>query len=63
MALAGCASVSEKSATTSRPATRPWMDRSLPPEKRAELLVAQMTLDEKILEIHMLDVREHPREH
>ncbi len=43
-------------------ATRPWMDRSLAPEKRAALLVGQMTLDEKILEIHMLDERDHPRE-
>ena len=41
---------------------RPWMDRSLPPEKRAELLVGQMTLDEKVQEIHMLDVPDHPRE-
>src|SRR5436190_9526890 len=38
------------------------MDRTLAPEKRAELLIKAMTLDEKILEIHMLDVREHPRE-
>lgn len=44
------------------PADRPWMNRALPPEQRAELLVRQMTLDEKILEIHMLNVREHPRE-
>jgi beta-glucosidase len=41
---------------------RPWTDRSLPPEERATQLVRQMTLDEKILEIHMLDQPEHPRE-
>ena len=26
------------------------------------MVVKEMTLDEKILQIHMLDVREHPRE-
>ena len=44
------------------PAGRPWMNPSLPPEKRAELLVKAMTLDEKISQIHMRDVREFPRE-
>src|SRR5919201_5171726 len=44
------------------PQSRPWMSRSLPPLRRAELLVRAMTLDEKILEIHMMDTREHPRE-
>jgi beta-glucosidase len=39
-----------------------WMNRSLPPRQRAELLVKQMTLDEKILEIHMMNTRAHPRE-
>jgi beta-glucosidase len=41
---------------------RPWMNRSLSPERRAELLVREMTLDEKILEIHMMNTKEHPRE-
>ncbi|MGN6367783.1 MAG: glycoside hydrolase family 3 C-terminal domain-containing protein [Phycisphaerae bacterium] len=41
---------------------RPWMNRNLPPEQRAKLLVKQMTLDEKISQIHMLDQKEHPRE-
>ncbi|MFL6073159.1 MAG: glycoside hydrolase family 3 C-terminal domain-containing protein [Mycobacteriales bacterium] len=41
---------------------RPWLNRALPPQVRATLLVGQMTLDEKILEIHMLDVPDHPRE-
>src|SRR5579884_916412 len=44
------------------PTNQPWMDRSLSPERRAELLVQQMTLDEKISQIHMRDVHEHPRE-
>ena len=41
---------------------RPWMKRSLSPQRRAELLVNRMTLDEKILEIHMMNTKEHPRE-
>ena len=32
----------------SSPAARPWMNASLTPRARAELLLAQMTLDEKI---------------
>src|SRR5579863_5266452 len=32
--------------------TRPWMDSSLPPEQRANLLIHSMTLDEKILMMH-----------
>ncbi len=32
--------------------TQPWMDTSLPPAQRASLLVAQMTLDEKIAMVH-----------
>lgn len=30
----------------------PWMDKSLPPDQRAGLLVEQMTLDEKISLVH-----------
>lgn len=41
---------------------RPWMNRSRPPRKRAELLVKHMTLEEKILGIHMMNTRAHPRE-
>lgn len=51
-----------QNASTPSNASRPWMNRSLSPQERAELLVHQMTLDEKILEIHMVDVRQHPRE-
>jgi len=40
---------------------RTWMNASLSPEKRAELLVHKMTLDEKLTQIHMMDTREHPR--
>jgi beta-glucosidase len=31
---------------------RPWMNSSLPPEERAELVLKQMTLDEKIALLH-----------
>src|SRR5438093_67873 len=33
-------------------AARPWMNTGLSPEQRARLLVAQMTLDEKIAMVH-----------
>lgn len=32
--------------------TGPWMDKSLSPDQRADLLIAQMTLDEKIGLVH-----------
>src|ERR1017187_6305210 len=39
-----------------QPATQavhgPWMDKSLSPDKRADLVLAEMTLDEKILLVH-----------
>jgi beta-glucosidase len=44
------------------PSDRPWMNTSLPPAERATMLVQAMTLDEKVLEIHMLDTSSHPRE-
>jgi beta-glucosidase len=51
-----------RAAWADAPKGRPWMDTSLAPEARARLLVAQMTLDEKILQIHMLNTKAHPRE-
>jgi len=32
--------------------TGPWMNKSLSPDQRADLIVAQMTLDEKISLLH-----------
>src|SRR5436190_5722554 len=32
--------------------TGPWMDKTLSPDRRAELLVQQMTLDEKVSLLH-----------
>jgi beta-glucosidase len=43
-------------------ADRPWMDRTLPPDQRARLIVAAMTLDEKVQQIHMVDQPTRPRE-
>jgi beta-glucosidase len=37
---------------TGETATKPWMDRSLPPDARANLLLQQMTLDEKLSLLH-----------
>jgi len=39
-------------ASAASPASRPWMDTSLAPADRAARLLAQMTLDEKIAEVH-----------
>jgi beta-glucosidase len=34
----------------------PWLDKSLSPDKRADLLIEQMTIDEKIALVHGTDV-------
>ncbi|TML32639.1 MAG: glycoside hydrolase family 3 protein, partial [Actinobacteria bacterium] len=44
------------------PVGRPWMNKALTPDQRARALVASMTLDEKVLQIHMMDTSAHPRE-
>jgi beta-glucosidase len=43
-------------------ATAPWMDRSKSPQERASLVLAQMTLDEKIQEMGSLRDATHSRE-
>ena len=57
---AGCVTQHSQSGIT--PVRGPWQNQSLPPGERAELLVQQMTLDEKISQVHMVDTKEHPRE-
>jgi beta-glucosidase len=37
----------------------PWMDKSMRPDKRADLLIEQMTLDEKVALVHGFDVLRH----
>jgi beta-glucosidase len=46
----GC--ISLKAQTKPDVAKMPWMNRSLSPDERAELVVGQMTLDEKIQMVH-----------
>lgn len=48
LTLAGYISTSQ----IARADTRPWMDTSLSPDQRADLVLAQMTLDEKIAMLH-----------
>jgi len=40
---------------------RPWLDRTQPAQQRAEELVAQLTLDEKITELHGIQDSQHQR--
>ena len=40
---------------------RPWLDRGQPAQQRAEEVVAQMTLDEKITELHGIQDSQHQR--
>jgi beta-glucosidase len=35
-----------------RPVTGPWMDKTKSPDERADLLIAEMTMDEKIVLLH-----------
>ena len=58
--VAGCATQRPQGEMAT--ASRPWMNTSLSPERRAALMAQHMTLDEKISQIHMMDVRDHPRE-
>jgi beta-glucosidase len=46
------ASSSGASSSGARAAARPWLNRHESPERRAQQLVAQMTLDEKISQMH-----------
>jgi beta-glucosidase len=51
------AAFAQSSNQASNPASKgPWLDKSLSPDKRAELLIEQMTLDEKVALVHGFDV-------
>ncbi|HSU18730.1 MAG TPA: glycoside hydrolase family 3 N-terminal domain-containing protein, partial [Acidobacteriaceae bacterium] len=56
LAMMGCAlgltAIAAIGQTGAGPVDRPWMDKSLSPERRAELVLGQMTLDEKIGMLH-----------
>lgn len=44
--------VSHASSEQSTPTSRPWMNASLSPDQRADLVISRMTLDEKIQLVH-----------
>jgi beta-glucosidase len=54
ISLALLAAVAPAQSASGRPPKppRPWMDRRLSPDRRAELVIAKMTLDEKIRLVH-----------
>ena len=56
LSLAAFAAVSlaqgGRGAVQTAPPSGPWMDKSLPPDQRADLVITQMTLDEKIQLVH-----------
>ncbi len=60
LAVAGVALLAAAGAATGSPngnnqAARPWSNRSLSPLERANLLIKQMTLDEKVTMLHGVD--------
>jgi beta-glucosidase len=53
--LSGCGPgkpAASGAASVAAPVKGPWMDKSLPPDRRADLVLEQMTLDEKIQLVH-----------
>jgi beta-glucosidase len=50
--LAAPQPVMHSQAAAAKPATQPWMDRQLAPDRRADLVLAQMTQDEKLQLVH-----------
>jgi beta-glucosidase len=55
IAVAAVQPLAARNAVSSAPsAARPWMNTSLSPDKRADLILAQMTLDEKVALLHGL---------
>ena len=54
-AVFACSAMLAGSALQSHPQSQPWMRRSLSPERRANLLLQAMTLEEKITMLHGVD--------
>ena len=54
LATFGCSRAHAKTApgTAKMPLTKPWMNKSLSPDERADMVLGQMTLDEKIQMVH-----------
>jgi beta-glucosidase len=49
--LLACSAFAQNSSSPS-PANRPWMNKSLSPDERADLVIKEMTLDEKMNFVH-----------
>src|SRR3569833_1542951 len=54
IAVAASQPLAAQDTATTVPAARPWMNTVLSPDKRADLILAQMTLDEKVALLHGL---------
>jgi beta-glucosidase len=52
IAMASLRSVAAQAPATQNTAKMPWMNKSLSPDERADLVLGQMTLDEKIQMVH-----------
>lgn len=52
VALVGFLSFSSRCVLLAQVPTRPWMDTKLSPEDRAEMVLKQLTLDEKVALLH-----------
>src|SRR5581483_9263321 len=61
VAMAPAASAAPADVPVSPCAGQPWMDRSKSPDERATLVLAQMTLDEKMQEMHTISDATHSR--
>src|SRR5579875_817131 len=48
----GCTSFTPAASAQGQPPGRPWMNKSLSPDQRADLVMKQMTLDEKMNFVH-----------
>lgn len=59
--LVASASLALGAAPAVATAAQPWLDRALPPQQRAAALVAQLTLDEKISQLHGIQNADHKR--
>ena len=63
ISAAGIAVCMIAAATAAPEPSRPWMNTSLTPDQRADLVIAQLTLDEKIRLVHGIERGPlHPRE-
>jgi beta-glucosidase len=50
--LAPCLALAQATPPAKQPANQPWMNKALDPDTRADLMIHEMTLDEKIQLVH-----------